>query len=45
MALDPMGNDRIVIDRIPGVEDIGIVSENDFHLALQDEDELFALMG
>ena len=44
MALDPMGNGRIVIDGVPGIKDVGVVSEDDLHLTLQDEDELLAIM-
>jgi hypothetical protein len=39
-----MWNVRIIIYGIPWVKDVGMVSKDDFHFALENKDEFFPVM-
>jgi hypothetical protein len=45
MTLNFMGYGGIIIDAVPGVENILVGAKNRFHLPFQDENEFFSLVG
>jgi hypothetical protein len=45
VALDSVRNVGIIIDGVPWIKDIGMVSQNHFHFAFQNEDEFLPVMN
>jgi hypothetical protein len=45
VTLDPMGNGGIIVDAVPGIKNIPVVSEDDLHFPLQHINEFLAFVG